>query len=277
MAEIGRLDLGVLLDLGRPALGDDPTLMEHGDAVGQREYLVDVVIDEHDGDRLAQGPDQVGHPHAIVGGETGERLVEQEQVRARRQGDGDLEQALVAMRQVARHRERLVGETDGGQESHRLRVQIGEGTGVGEHGEAAAVPGLGGDAHVLEHREQLEDADDLERAPHPARHDAVGEQSGDGSAAEGGGATVGADEAGEEVKQGRLAGAVRVVSTNGARRGARPVGVGGGAGELDIYPYSEVLPSEAVGTAHRGQQPGFGVIWNPAGRNSERKGTSCQW
>ena len=77
MAEMGRLDLGVQLDLRRRALGDDAALVEHGDAVGQREHLVDVVVDEHDGDRLAQGPDQVGHQDAIVGGEAGERLVEQ--------------------------------------------------------------------------------------------------------------------------------------------------------------------------------------------------------
>src|SRR5207247_3348465 len=100
VAEVGRLHLAVLLDLRRRALGDHATLVQDRDAVGEGEDLVDVVLDQHDRDGPAQRADQVRHTQPRVGREAGERLVEQQQLGPCRQRDGDLEQPLVAVREV---------------------------------------------------------------------------------------------------------------------------------------------------------------------------------
>ena len=176
MAEVRRLDLGVLLDLGRLALRDDAALVEHGDPVGERQHLVDVVIDQDDRERAVKRADQVGDPPALVGREAGERLVEQEQLRARGEGDRDLEQPLIAVREVGRDGEGLAAEPDRGDEPEGLVIQVREALRVREHGEAAAVLRLCGDAHVLEDGQRVEDADDLERA-----RDAATRRSGAGA------------------------------------------------------------------------------------------------
>ena len=207
--EVRRLHVGVLLDLGRPALGDHAALVEHGDPVGERQHLIDVVIDQDDREGPVEGADQVGDADALVRREAGQRLVEQQELGARRERQGDLEQALVAVGQVRRDGPGLVGEADGGEEPQRLVVQVGEAPAVGEHREAAAMLRLRRDPHVLEHRERVEDADDLERARDAQRDDPVGEERGDGRAADPCLATVGGQEPRQEVEEGRLAGAVR--------------------------------------------------------------------
>ena len=118
--------------------------------------------------------DQVGDAPALVGGEAGERLVEQEQLRTRGERDRDLEQPLIAVREVGRDGEGLVGRArprrrGGGPRRSGPRTLAAS----AQHGEAAAVLRLRGDAHVLEDGQRVEDADDLEGAGDAARDDLV--------------------------------------------------------------------------------------------------------
>src|SRR5205823_14356856 len=100
-------------------------------------------------------------------------------------------------------------EADGAEERQRLRVQVRVVPGVRERREAAAVLGLRGDPHVLEDRERVEDADDLERARDARRDDLVREEARDRGGAEPRLAPIGGEEAGENVEESRLASAVR--------------------------------------------------------------------
>ena len=55
LAEIGRPHLGVGADVGGRARGDHPAIDQHGDAVGEREHRLHVVLDQQDGELPLQG------------------------------------------------------------------------------------------------------------------------------------------------------------------------------------------------------------------------------
>ena len=109
-------------DLGRGALGDDLAVVEDRDPVADAHDDAHVVLDEQDG-QPELGPeaaDEVGHLARLAGVHAGRRFVEQEQLRPRPEGAGDLEAALVAVRQVARPGLRPALETDQLEEAHPL-------------------------------------------------------------------------------------------------------------------------------------------------------------
>jgi hypothetical protein len=91
---------GFVRHLGRPAVGDDTALVQHGDAVGQRQHAVDVVLDQQHGVGLAKLADQRADHLAIGLGQAGQRLVQQQQFRVGGERDGDLQQPLFAVREV---------------------------------------------------------------------------------------------------------------------------------------------------------------------------------
>jgi hypothetical protein len=89
--------------LGRLAVGDQPALVQHDDAVGERADHVHLVLDQQDGLVAAflDGSDDGQHGRHLVDAHAGGRLVEHEDVGLERQQDRDLELALVAVRRVA--------------------------------------------------------------------------------------------------------------------------------------------------------------------------------
>ena len=77
--------------------------MEHGDAFGEREGHVHVVLDQEHGHRAIELLEQRAHRNALRRGETGHRLVEQ-QPWTSGQCECDLEPSLIAVREVSRTR-----------------------------------------------------------------------------------------------------------------------------------------------------------------------------
>ena len=112
VAEIGALDLLVAADRRRRARGDDAAVDQHGDAVGEREHRLHVVLDQHDGDFPAAIP-AAASPCARIGdAESGHRLVEQQQLRLGRERDRQFELALLAMAQLGDRDIGAPGEPD---------------------------------------------------------------------------------------------------------------------------------------------------------------------
>ena len=74
---------------------------------------------------VAQLADEVGQLAGLLGVHAGGRLVEQQQLRLGGQGAGDLEAALVAVRQVAGERLRAPVEADELEQLHGLVVRLG--------------------------------------------------------------------------------------------------------------------------------------------------------
>src|ERR1035438_1428177 len=103
IAEIGALDFLIAADLRRPPGSDDAAIDQHADAVGEREYRVHVVLDQHDGDFAPQLLQQLYHARGFGDAEAGHRLVEQQQSRFCRERDGELKFALLAMAEPRNH------------------------------------------------------------------------------------------------------------------------------------------------------------------------------
>src|SRR5688572_12132710 len=104
LPEVGLDDLGVVADLRRLALGDLLAVVEHRDLLGHSHDHLHVVLDEEDGDLLlvAQPPHELRELLGLLRVHAGRRLVEQQQLRVRRERAGDLHPALVAVRQERR-------------------------------------------------------------------------------------------------------------------------------------------------------------------------------
>ena len=146
-------------------------------------------------------------------GHAGGRLVEQQQRGLGGQGAGQLQPALIAVRQIARD---LVGL---GGEAHAVQQRVAalpeptlhlvEARPVAERvPDAERHAGVHADQHVLDGRHVGEEPDVLERAAHAERGDLIRAQTDQRVAAEGDRPALGRVEAGEHVEEGRLAGAV---------------------------------------------------------------------
>src|SRR6266545_5917867 len=95
---------GVSLDLGGRGVGQHLALVERDDAVRVAEDDVHVVLDLDDGAQ-ADAPGRAHedlHDGVLVGGaHTAGRLVEQDDLGTQREGRGDVQELLVALRQRA--------------------------------------------------------------------------------------------------------------------------------------------------------------------------------
>ena len=138
-----------------------------GDLVDEAHQHVDVVLDHQHGAALLGCMSRMLSTSPATSPEPtpGHRLVEQHDARVRRQQHGDLELALVAVRDVAGGGVELVAEADG------LELREGQlGRGIRSPRKAqqrvvAAERDLRGEPHVLEHAEPREEARGLEGAP----------------------------------------------------------------------------------------------------------------
>ena len=71
----------VVADLVRRAGHEDLALVHHGDAMRETEHTIDVVLDDQHGDVGGDVLDQVGHALALRRRQSGERLIEQQDLR----------------------------------------------------------------------------------------------------------------------------------------------------------------------------------------------------
>src|SRR4051812_29244682 len=113
-AEIGFLHDWHGDHFGGHALGDELALMQHHDAVRERAHHIHLVLDEQH--RLValrlDVTDEVEDHRHLVDAHAGRRLVEHKHLGLEREQDGDLELALVAVRERGRDRIALRGERD---------------------------------------------------------------------------------------------------------------------------------------------------------------------
>src|SRR6185295_5076403 len=99
VSEVGATHFRIRPDLFRRVGGDHPPVDHHRDAVGEAEHRVHVVLDEQHRDAGADALDQLDHAPRLLRAHAGHRLVEQHQLRLRREREADLERALFAVRQ----------------------------------------------------------------------------------------------------------------------------------------------------------------------------------
>ena len=119
MAEIGLDDALDLLDLLRRPLGNLHAVVEHGHAVRDLHHEVHVVLDQEHGDApVTDAPDQAVDHLDLLAVEPRRGLVEEKEPRADGEGAGDLEHALLPVRQGGGDRLRLLPEPDLAQQRH---------------------------------------------------------------------------------------------------------------------------------------------------------------
>ena len=168
-----------------------------------------VVVDEHDGAPVRDPLDQRDGAVDVLDAHAGGRLVEQQQPRVQRQGQGQLEGPLLPVRERAGEHPGPVGQADLLEQVHGAWAELAHLL-LGAP-EPVAEPGRRGQGQldVVDEGHLVEQAGDLERAGHAEVDDLLRAEPGDVAVAEVDRARGGRQEAGEQVEQGGLAGAVR--------------------------------------------------------------------
>src|SRR3989454_1140528 len=169
-------DGGILADGGVGALRDHAALLQHDHLVGELRHDAHVVLDEHDGPARAALSDQVDRAADVLDAHARRRLIEEEQTRVERDREGELERALLPVRELPRGPVRQVSEADLGEELARswaisLERVLGRPEPVPERRRR-----LKGELGVLENGELIEEARDLEGACDPPARDAFRRQ-----------------------------------------------------------------------------------------------------
>src|SRR6185295_7067170 len=198
-------------DRRRVAVGDELSLVEDDDAVGERAHDVHLVLDQQDGlvaARLDVADEIEDHRH-FVDAHAGGRLVEHEHFGLEREQDRHLELALVAVRQRGSRDLRLAGERDALEIAARPLDQLDVRAPRRQQVLAGAGARLHREAHVLQHAQAREQVGELEGAADAAPGALRGGEARDVFAEEGDAAGRRRQLPGDEVEVGGLAGAVR--------------------------------------------------------------------
>jgi hypothetical protein len=206
------------------------------------------------------GDEAAQQAHELAGlalGHAGRRLVQQQERRLRGQRAGELEPALVAVRQVARDLVGLGGEPHALQQlaapAPEAALDLVEVPAAGEDvPDAERDPGVHADQHVLDGRHVGEEPDVLEGPADPERRDLVGAQADQGVPLEGDRALVGRVETREDVEERGLAGAV------GADDGGDP-GLQG-----EVHPVDGGEAAEPLADRSRLEEGGHAASGGPA-------------
>src|SRR5919198_3450795 len=198
-AEVGRLHAAIAAEFLRRPLGVDPAHAHQVRAVADPKRLVDVLLDEQDGDALLapEAHDQVKDEPDELGREAERGLVEEQEPRPRHESPCDRELLLLPARERGRRQPQPLAE-------RREELEQPFPPGV------VARPARGGaEAQVLRHRQAREDPPALGREADAAADHALRRQVADLAPVEldrPGARPVQADDRHE---RGRLAGAVR--------------------------------------------------------------------
>src|SRR5262249_21018460 len=169
-------DVLVGANLVRRAVGQERAFVHHHDAIGIAEHHVHVVLDHDRGDLAAahHGRYRVHDLRLAAGTDPAGRLVEEQQARAERIGDCYVEQLALPLRQTAGEHLGLVAQAEFAEHLKRLRTDLVIMLGKRRHLHRLALAGEDRERHIVEHREAVEQIDDLEAAGDP-RLDAIGD------------------------------------------------------------------------------------------------------
>ena len=216
LAQIGFDDLGVPLDLGRGPLRDPRPVVEHGDPVRDPHHHFHVVLDQQhrQTELAAQEIDELGQDLGLARIHPGGRLVQEEELRLGGERAGDLEPALVPVREILRQLLILAAKPD---ELEQLQGPRPGAALFRPHARRPEdrprhrrrEPRVLADQDVVEDRHVLEEPDGLERPGDATSHDRVGAEADDALALEEDLSLVGGEQARDHVEEGRLPGPVR--------------------------------------------------------------------
>src|SRR5882724_2816629 len=101
-SEIGVLNRLVAADCIRRSIRKKPALIEHGDALCQLKYRIEIVLDDDDGSRARDPFDQRATRLALGRAHARERLIEQQHIRAGGERHADFKAAFFAIGQNMR-------------------------------------------------------------------------------------------------------------------------------------------------------------------------------
>src|SRR2546426_2520139 len=200
----------VAADLLRGAAGEDHALVHDDDAVGVLEDDVHVVLDDDRGDpvRPDDGGDHVHDRRLLTRADAAGRLVEEEQPRLERVGNGHVEQLALSLGDAAGEVLRFQIQPEVVEDVVRFVPDRSVVIRQREEPAGLSLAGKDGQRHVVDDRQLVEEVDDLE-APGDAALDAVLHRlASDVLAAEEDLAAVGLQESADQVDQARLARAV---------------------------------------------------------------------
>ena len=120
-ADIDLAHLGVVARVSTVPSTSTRALVHHRDVVGDLEHPVDVVLDQQDGDLGGHRFHQRGDALPLGRREAGQRLVEQQDARPRRQREPHVEQALPAIGERGRLGALDAGEAEIGRSTRSFR------------------------------------------------------------------------------------------------------------------------------------------------------------
>ena len=184
LAQIGFAHSGVGPNFRRIARGDDPAIDQNGDAVGEREHRLHVVLDQENSDAAFELAQHRHHAGGFVRTHAGHRLVEQKEPRPRRQRHGDFELALLAVTEPVDAHGGARAEPDALERGLRRRAQAVVEPRVVPEAERVTGMRLHCERDIVERGEIAEQRGDLERARQPELAAAVDRQRGDVAAVE---------------------------------------------------------------------------------------------
>ncbi len=199
--KIGFDDARIARDFRGRALGDRRAVMQDMHARRERHDGAHHMLDHDDRDVLlgVQRAQDVDDAVRLGRTQAGHHFVEQQQLRSRRERARDFEPLAVGQGQFVRLARVLVPEIEPPQHLARARISCVH-VGRAQHG---------ADRGVFEHGEFGKRAHDLKRAREPKPADMFGRGVLDALAGKGDAARIRRKDAGDQIEQRRLAGAVR--------------------------------------------------------------------
>src|SRR2546423_1505542 len=156
----------VAADLLGAASGENHALVHDHDPIRVLEDDVHVVLDDHGGDPL-RPDDRADHVHdrrLLAGADAAGRLVEEQELRLERVGDGHVEQLPLSLRDAARQLLRLQVEAELPEDVVRFLPDGGVVIGEGEEPARLSFAGQDGQRDVVDDGQLVEEVDDLEAA-----------------------------------------------------------------------------------------------------------------
>ncbi len=184
-------------------------LVHHGDGVRKAEHAIDVVLDDQDRNVRCHVLDQAGDALALGGGKTGQRLVEQQQLRLGAERDAEIHQPLPAIGQFAAFDSLDAFQAEEFYQFRGLGMNAGIEIDVAPDVETNSALRLQRQPQVFVDGEAAKQIGDLERARQPVVADQMRRHALDFTAVEADGSTVSGKQAGYQIEQRGLAGAVR--------------------------------------------------------------------
>ena len=141
--------------------------MQDSNPVRNCQNAIDVVLDQQNAVAAGKALNERADSLPVFVAKASQRLVEKQNIRFRADRDSNLQQTLLAMRQINGSLIRVFRQAHGVQNAPGALIDVLKAVGISPQGKAVVGACLNGDPHVLKDCEVLEDAQNLERAAEP--------------------------------------------------------------------------------------------------------------